>query len=164
MKPKDLLRLPKVVTKAGEWKVITGRSQMPSSAFPLSKSYAVKLGRNWHWRVDAVQACEVDYRVLTAFNLEIEEYRAWLSMAFGDAYVIVAQLEFHGTHPGWHSHIACCDIDDVEPGRGHPRAARRFPNGNNRHRRQAFDVTESSALSAAFNFFRVTGTPGGSML
>ena len=164
MKPKDLLRLPKVIAKAGEWKLVTGRSQMQGNAFPLSRNFSLKLGRNWHWRVDQASAHDVSFRILVAFNLDIEEYRAWMSMPVGDAHVMVAQLEYHGTHPGWHAHIACCDIDEVEAGRGHPRSARRLPGGFKKHRRQAFDVTESSALAAAFNFFRVTGTPGGSML
>jgi hypothetical protein len=164
MKPKDILRLPKSVVKAGEWKVVTGKSVMPKMAFPLSRTFGLQLGRNWHWRVDSVRAGTIDLRVLTAFQAETEEFRAWMSMPSGDAHVIVAQLEFHGDHPGWHAHVACCDMDDVEAGQGHPRAAGRFPGGYSNHRRKTFDVTESSALSMAFNFFRVTGAPGGTMI
>jgi hypothetical protein len=164
MKPKDLLRLPKVVAQAGTWKVVTGRAKMPGTAFPLSRRFSLQLGRNWHWRVDGLEDGNLIYRLLTAYNLELEEYRAWLSTARGDSQVIVAQLEFHGTHPGWHCHIACCPLADVEPGQGHPRSAARFPGGTSEHRRQAFDMSESSALSAVFNFFRVVGAPEGSML
>jgi hypothetical protein len=137
---------------------------MPPSAFHLSKNFSVQLGRNWRWRVDVVSADGIDYRLLTAFNPELEEYRAWLVAPRGGVHVMVAQLEFHGTHPGWHCHVACCDLDEVEPGQSHPRRAMRFPSGNSAHRRQVFDMTESSALAAAFNFFRVTGTPAGKML
>jgi hypothetical protein len=164
MKPKDVLRLPKSVSEKGAWKVVTGRSKMPSTAFPLSKNFSVQLGRNWHWRVDVVTAAGTSYRLLTAFNPELEEYRSWLTVPRGGVHVMVAQLEFHGTHPGWHCHVACLDLEEVEPGQGHPRNAIRFPNGNSMHRRQNFDVTESSALAKAFNFFGVTATPEDPMI
>jgi hypothetical protein len=164
MKPKHLLHLPKVVSQAGAWKVVTSKARMPSGAFRLSKRHGLELGRNWHWRVDVVEDGTLIYRLLTAFNLDHVEFRAWLSTASGDDNVIVAQLEFHGDHPGWHCHIACCDLEDVEAGQSHPRSAYRFPGGNSKHRRLAFDLTESSALSTAFNFFRITGTPEGSFI
>lgn len=164
MKPKDIIRLPKTVTETGSWKVITGKAKMPGTAFPLSRNFSVQLGRNWHWRVDAVSASGVEYRLLTAFHPETEEYRAWLAAPRGAAHVMVGQLEYHGTHPGWHCHVACCDLDEIENGQAHPRSAVRFPNGTSRHRRTVFDMSESDALSTAFNFFRVTGTPEGDLL
>jgi hypothetical protein len=111
-----------------------------------------------------VSAGDIAFRLLTAFHSETEEYRAWLSVPRGAAHVIVAQLEFHGTHPGWHCHVACCDLDEVEAGQAHPRRAMRLPDGNTWHRRQGFDVTESSALARAFKFFHVTGTPEGALI
>ncbi|MET0294474.1 MAG: hypothetical protein ABW042_05600, partial [Phenylobacterium sp.] len=52
MRARDIVRLSKTVTKAGEWKVVTGAAKMPPSAFRLKKSASYQLGRNWHWRVD----------------------------------------------------------------------------------------------------------------
>jgi hypothetical protein len=164
MKPKDVIRRPKVVTKPGEWKVVTGKAKMPAGAFPLSRSFSVQLGRGWHWRVDHLAGGGTSLRILISFNLDIEQYRAWLAMPRGDANVIVAQLEFHGDHPGWHCHVACCDLEDVEVGQGRPRSAARIPGSSCKHRRQTFDMTESAALARAFNFFRVTGTPEGAMI
>jgi hypothetical protein len=164
MKPKEVLQAPKVVTKAGDWKVITGKATAMGKAFPIARDFTLRLGRNWHWRVDQVEAGAIRYRLLTAYHGDTQEYRAWLAMPRGDSHVIVAQLEFHGTHPGWHCHIACCDLEDVEPGRGHPRSARRFPGGNSRHRRQDFNMSDSAALAKAFEFFNVTGTPDGSLI
>jgi len=164
MKPKDLVRLPKVVTEKGSWKVVTGKAKMPATAFPLSKNFSLQLGRNYHWRVDAAQADGLNFRILTAYQPDLEEYRAWLAIPRGSAHAVVAQLEFHGTHPGWHCHIACCDLDEVEAGQGHPRSAMRLPGGNNKHRRKEFDMTDSSALAKAFNFFSVTGAPEGAMV
>jgi hypothetical protein len=133
---------------------------MPATAFPLTKNYPLQLGRNWHWRVDIAQAAGVlACSILTAYQPDLQEYRAWLAIPQDSVLTILAQLEFHGTHPGWHCHIACCDVADVEAGQTHPRSAVRFPGGNNKHRRLGFDVTDSSALAKAFNFFAVTGTP-----
>lgn len=164
MKPRDVVGLPKVVTKPGEWKVVTGRARMPTTAFPVSRKHSLQLGRNWHWRVDDVAAGDSAFRLLVAFNLDYEEYRAWLAMPRGDAQLMIAQLEYHGSHPGWHCHMACRVLEEVEPGQGHPRSAHRFPGSAKRHRRLSFDMTESTALERAFNFFRVTGTPRGAML
>lgn len=164
MKPTDLIRLPKAVVEAGDWKVVTGKAKMPKSAFPLSRSYGVVLGRNWHWRVDVLEAGGASFRLLTAYHADTLEYRAWLSMPAGPDHVIVGQLEFHGSHPGWHCHVACCDLREIEAGQAHPRIAARLPGGNRPHRRLEFDVTDSTALSTAFNFFRVTGTPKDALL
>jgi hypothetical protein len=165
MKPKAVLMLPKVVTGPGAWKVITGRAgRMSTHAFPLSKRHPVDLGRNYHWRVDVVQGGSQSFRVLTAFNPEIEEYRSWLAMVRGDSLVVLAQLEFHGSPPGWHCHVSCGEIEDIQPGQAHPPTARRFPGGNSTHRRTAYDVTESSALAMAFKFFNITGAPEGTFI
>jgi hypothetical protein len=83
MKPKAVLRVPKVVAEAGAWKVVTGKAKMPGTAFPLSRNFSVQLGRNWHWRVDEVNDGETTYRVLTAFSSDLEEFRAWLTAPRG---------------------------------------------------------------------------------
>jgi hypothetical protein len=165
MKPKAVLVRAKVVTGPGTWKVITGKGgRMSAYAFPLSKGHSVDLGRNYHWRVDVVQGGGQMFKVLTAFNPEIEEYRSWLAMVQGDSLVVLAQLEFHGTHPGWHCHVSCGEIEEIQPGQTRPRTARRFPGGNSTHRRTAYDVTESSALVMAFEFFNITGAPEGTLI
>jgi hypothetical protein len=164
MKPRDLIKIPKVVTKAGEWKVVTGKTGMSTSSFPISKNYGVQLGRNWHWRVDVVKGTGAEFRILTAFHAGKEEYKSSMTIARGNQHVVVACLEFHGDHPGWHCHLPCCEMAEVEAGQGHPRSANRLPAADGTHRRQVFDMTESSALSKSLGFFGVTGTPQGSLV
>jgi hypothetical protein len=164
MRPRDLIRIRKVVSKAGDWKVVTGKSGMTAASFPISKSYGVLLGRNWHWRSDAVEGNGMAFRILTAFHPGKEEYKACMVVPRGNQHVVVASLEFHGDHPGWHCHLPCCDLDDVEAGQGHPRSANRLPAAVGNHRRMGFGMTESAALAKSFEFFRVTGTPKGHLI
>jgi|HubBroStandDraft_1064217.scaffolds.fasta_scaffold00009_44 hypothetical protein len=164
MKPRKLLRLRKVVVEAGSWKVVTGKAKMPGTAFPLSKSFSIQLGRNWHWRVDVTEGSGILFRVLTAYNLDLEEYRAVMTVPRGNQHVVIASLEFHGTHPGWHCHLPCCDLEDVEAGQGRPRSSNRIPGGHLKHRRKVFGMTESTALAKSFGFFVITGIPEGSLI
>lgn len=127
MTPRTLVRIKKSVVKPGEWKVVTGKTVMPKTAFPLSRRDGFKLGRGWHWRVDSLEITGHRLRLLTAFHQDKEEFLAWLSTPRGESHVIVAQLEFHGDHPGWHCHAACCKIDDIEAGNSRPRKCVEFP-------------------------------------
>jgi hypothetical protein len=161
---REAIKVKKTVVETGGWKVVTGKAKMSGSAFPIARSNRIQLGRNWHWRVDTATADGVSYRLLTAFNADLQEYRAWLTTPRGDSHLVVGQLEFHGSHPGWHCHVICGELDDAEAGQSHSRFATRLPDGGNRHRRQSFDMTESRALELAFNFFRITGTPDGAMI
>lgn len=162
MTPKDVLKAPKAVVQAGSWKVVTGKAKMPTRAFPLSRPF--QLGRNWHWRVDVLEVAGTQLRLLTAYEPQREEFRAWLSYQRGSAYVILAQLEFHGTHPGWHCHTYCKDIGDIPPGETRPRNFMRLPSTDKPHRRVDFAMTNSVAFAKAFEFFRVRGPPAGALI
>jgi hypothetical protein len=164
MKPRDAIRARKRIVEAGSWKVVTAKSAMPKSALSLSKGHSIQLGRNWHWRVDSVEADGMNFKILTAFHSETEEFQARLVVTQGDSGTVLAALEYHGTHPGWHCHMPCCDIEDVEPGQGHPRSSHRFPRPEGKHRRVSFDMTDSMALARSFSFFRVTEAPEGAMI
>jgi hypothetical protein len=164
---REAIRLKKAVTVAGEWKVRTGKGgQMPRSAFPLSSRNAIILGRKWHWRVDDLQGDGHAFRLLTAFDPSHEEFRAWLGLrGSGSTLTVLACLEFHGNHPGWHCHANCDEIGKIETGEPHPRKSVRIPDGERRHRRKSFEgMSEATALAASFKFFRVTGAPKGSMI
>jgi len=137
---------------------------MSRGDFPLSRNDSLILGRRWHWRVDLLQASGAQLRLLTAFDPSHQEFRAWLSYPRGDSHVIIVQLEFHGTHPGWHCHAACCDIDQIGAGQTRPRSFVRIPGPSSAHRRRDFEVTELSALVASFEFFRVRGVPEGLLI
>lgn len=137
---------------------------MPATAFQVARRAAIVLGRGYHWRGDILDARGTALELLTAFNPRIEEFHSWLGWRREGVVVIIARYEFHGTHPGWHCHSACCDISEIDPAQPRHRQFVRLPSGEKRHRRMLFDLTEASALAAAFRFYRVTGTPEGMLV
>jgi hypothetical protein len=163
--PRQVIRIRKtVIEPAGSWKVVTGRGgKMAASDFALSRRGSMGLGRGWHWRVDSLDANGTELRLLTTFNPRIEEFRSWLGYPKEGMLVIVARLEFHGSHPGWHCHSACCDVAEIEPGQPLHRQTVRIPAADQRHRKLEFVRHEAAAL-AAFRLYRVTGTPAGRLI
>jgi hypothetical protein len=156
MRLRDIVKLQKSLTTAGTWKVVTRQAKMPSSAFRLSRRASYELPRHWHWRVDELSADGYDLRLLTAFRPEVEEYRALLGMVVGENLRIVARLEFHGDHRGWHCHGYCGDQEDVPLSDPGPRVFQRAPEAESAHRRLDFGLTsETDASHRAFRFFRV---------
>jgi hypothetical protein len=158
MRVRKLLAKPKVVTKAGEWK--TGK--MSRTAFPLSRSRSFVLGSNWSWRVDILTVDGSELRLLTAFEPSKQSFLSWLSLKRGDSHVVLARLEFHGHEPGIHAHASCdTDLHDIPAGVVKPYGTRRAPRYGKRHRRIVYEMTETTALSTAFRFFKVSGAEGG---
>jgi hypothetical protein len=156
MRPRDIVRLPKTVTKLGQWKLTTGTAKMPPSAFQPSKRASYRLGRGYHWRVDDLAADGLRFRLLTAFCSDKCEYLSWLAMPVGDGLRVIARLEFHGTHPGWHCHAPCDgDHEGIPVGDPAPRTFNRAPLADARHRRTDFVRTETEAEEKAFRFFSV---------
>jgi hypothetical protein len=156
MRSRDIVRLPKTVTKAGSWKVTTGTAKMPPGAFPLSRRSSYRLSRGYHWRVDELEGGGMVFRLLTAFNTDKSEFEAILGTPVPGGLRVIARLEFHGTHPGWHCHATCRhDHEDVPIGEQSPRMFERAPVAAGRHRRQAFVRTETEAEQKAFRFFSV---------
>lgn len=44
-------------------------------------------------------------RLLIAFNAGKRDYLAWLTLAEGHDQAILARLEYHASHLGWHVHL-----------------------------------------------------------
>ncbi len=122
------------------------------------------LGRKWHWRVDKLDVSGTPLRLLTAFGTTHEEFIAWLAVDRGESSAVIGRLEIHGTHPGWHSHLLCVDEMKIESGDPMYRDSARVPSANSYHRRTDYGITEADAISKAFGFFRVTGTPRGMLV
>jgi hypothetical protein len=144
----------KVVSDWGKWQ--TGG--MPPSAFPLSKrrGRAYRVGSSYQWRVIQFSALGETCRVLIVYNAAKEQYGATLAIERDRDMIVVASLEFHGTHPGWHLHGACGDIDTHPLGSMRSPLQRRFPKPRVTHRRHDFKVTnEGAALDVAAKFFRL---------
>lgn len=104
----------KVVSDWGKWQM----GGMPPSAFPLSKrrGRAYRVGSSYKWRVIHFTALEETCRLVIVYNAAKEQYRATLAVERDRDMICVASLEFHGTHPGWHLHGACADVDKHPPG------------------------------------------------
>jgi len=153
----------KRITEPGAWKLITGTSKMPKTAFPIGTNYPVTFTRNWHWRVDRITGPSAEnYRLLTAFNGNIEEFRAWFALEIGKSTTLLARYEFHGSHPGWHCHAPCDDVGTNDLGALRTRGCRRFPLSGRFHRSLEFDTTsEERALTRSFLFYRIDTESGG---
>ena len=129
---------------------------MPASAFPLSKrrGQAFRLGTAYRWRVVRFRACANQFRLLVAFSVLKEQYRATLALEGDGDMTVLASYEFHGTHPGWHVLATCEDSATVPQGVMIGPWQRRVPKARTRHRRVEFRVRDDdTALDAAARFF-----------
>ena len=135
---------------------------MPQSAFPLSRSKSrfYRLGA-YRWRVVRFTAVDRDFRLLIAYHADKEQYRAVLASDRGRDLAVIAQYEFHGTHPGWHVLASCDDLPEVPVGiMRHPWQVR-FPKPRGFHRGSAFGISnEGHALERAAKFFRLHKAEG----
>lgn len=149
----------KAVSDWGKWQ--TGG--MTSAAFPLSKrrGRAYRVGSAFKWRVIQFSALGETCRVLILYNAGKEQYYAHLAVERGRDMIVVASLEFHGTHPGWHMHGGCGDLDALPLGSMRGGSRRRFPLPRRTHRRHDFGISnEGAALDMAAKFFRLHKTEG----
>jgi hypothetical protein len=148
----DILRAEKSEVDWGKWQ--TGG--MTTAAFPLSKrrGRAYKLGSMYRWRVVSFQALGLSFRLLIAFNLAKEQFRATLALEQDRDMSVIASYEFHGTHPGWHVHGACGDVNLIPSGCMRTEGQKRLPAPRATHRRVDFNVTDDdTALEMAAKFF-----------
>jgi hypothetical protein len=160
LRSQDIRSADKVVSDWGKWQV----GGMPPAAFPLSKrrGRSLRVGSSYKWRVILFSASGETCRLLIVYNADKEQYRATLAVDRDRDMIVVASLEFHGTHPGWHLHGACGDIEKHPLGSMRGPLQRRFPRPRTTHRRHDFKVTsEGAALDVAARFFRLHKTDGG---
>lgn len=129
---------------------------MPSTAFPLSKrrGSSFRLGGSYRWRIVRFGACGNRFRLLVAFDIQKEAYRATLAIEGERDNSVLASYEFHGSHPGWHVLATCDDSSEVPQGVMIGPWQRRFPRARKRHRRTEFFVRDDdTALDLAARFF-----------
>ena len=106
-------RADKTVSDWGKW-----QSGGMGTAFPLSKRRQrfYRLGAAYRWRIVRFTAEGFTFRLLVAFNIAKEQYRAVLGLEHERDMSVLASYEFHGTHPGWHLHGSCGDIEIIPQG------------------------------------------------
>lgn len=130
---------------------------MPRAAFPLSRprNRSYRLGA-FRWRIVCFEALEADFRLLIAYRADKEQYRAVLAQEHDRDMAVLAQYEFHGTHPGWHVLATCKDIEDAPTGVMRHPWQRRFPGPRGYHRNVAFNISsDEHALAVAAKKFRL---------
>lgn len=119
MRVRQFARTPKVITQAGNWRcgALDSKGKMGKESFPLSKRFSFQLGNQWHWRVDHWSAGSAKGRLLIAYHLGKGNYLAWISLERGPKdFAVIACLEFHGDHDGWHIHSSDSPIYDFATG------------------------------------------------
>lgn len=156
---KDIRASDKTILDWGKW----DDSRMPASAFPLSRrrQSSFRLGTAFRWRLVRFETCGHIFRLLLAFSLAKEQYRATLALEGDRDLSVLASYEFHGTHPGWHLLATCDDITTVPHGVMIGPWQRRMPKARARHRVVDFRVKDDeSALHVAAEFFRLHKAEG----
>jgi len=167
MRVQDFIKMPKAITKAGKWKTgKTGKEgRMNSGSFALSARRPYILGSAWHWHVDELDCEGTKGRLLVAFRPDTENYQAWLAIENEKSLTVVACLEFHGDHPGWHWHSRCAHVEEFTHTCHRQRnGGLRFPGKGRPHRRQGWEMSETRALEKAYKAFRVGARQEGEML
>lgn len=150
MKLKRIIASQKVITDEGIWK---SGVKMPKSIFPLSKSHSFKVPQSFNWRLVCFECLGEKFRLLIYYRYDISSYSATLGHDVGGDMLVMARLEFHGTHPGWHMH-AVCDSTGRVPGR--TGADIRFPDANSFHKDLIFGVVDdSTAYKTAIKAFKL---------
>jgi hypothetical protein len=148
MKSIIAIRKKKYIEDPGSWKA----GKMPKTAFPLSKSHSYQLGSNWEWRVCLLSCDEgFRYRLLVAFDAAKQQYRAWLGLEIGNDLAILARLEFHPDHKGWHCHWKTGVVSLLA--RGVVKEARARDRSRGCRTYNSFDTSRMGAMQVAFRVF-----------
>jgi hypothetical protein len=153
MKALAALRTKKVLVEPGAWH----SGNVTKAEFPLAHVTKLKLSKAWHWCVHKVQDDEREYRVLVAFEPMKSQYWAWLGVTYGSDQAVIARVEFHASHDGWHCHWKTGPLAEVS------RGAVKSPHGNElRHgcSGEPKSVTKSEAFGLAYRLFNVAPPAG----
>lgn len=156
---KDIRAANKNVVEWGTWQDV----KMSGSVFPLSRrrQSSFRLGAAYRWRLVRFEACDQSFRLLLAFSVRKEQYRATLALEVDRDLSVLASYEFHGTHPGWHLQVTCDDVATVPRGIMIGPWQRRIPKARTRHRKTEFGVKDDgTALEVAAKFFRLHKAEG----
>lgn len=94
-------------------------------------------------------------RLLIAYHPNKQNYEATLGVLADGDVLVLSRLEYHSTHPGWHVHGCCKDIDKSNVGRLKYPDMKRVPDGKSFHRRNDFGITGDSAIRPAIEFYRL---------
>lgn len=155
MQLKSLKRAKKEIAEWGKW----SSGSLPKSFFPLSKT-KIKVSKLSRWKVIKFTCEGADFAVLIVYRIDKEQYWSYLAENLGSDMTVIARLEYHATHPGWHMH-SNCDTSKNVPGRTGG-LIQRIPQVSSPHRRQDFGITgDASAEAKAVSTFGIDKGTGG---
>lgn len=157
MKLKEFIRGEKANVHHGEW----GDEKLRQKDFPLSKrgGRVYPLTRQWRWRMTTLAFKDRKFRIMTTYHKAVPEFAAVVAEDLGKDSRVVARLEFHGSHDGWHMHPICTDFDNVVSGITKPHGTVRLPSAKGFHRhveilrdgKSMSDACAGAIVSSAFN-------------
>lgn len=155
---RDILKSEKLDVVVGPW----SDEKLKNRDFPLRRT-SYPLTRRWRWQVITFRARGRKFRILAAYHMLVPEYRAVLAEDVGNDSRIIANWEFHQSHPGWHVHSCCSDIDEITAGITRPLGVKRLPAAKNSHRRgliinPGFVIDDSMATAIACRRYKIPHT------
>lgn len=151
---RDFLSAEKQVASDTGW----SDKKMPKTGrrFPLTKARNFRLGSGWRWCALEIDAEGRSYRLLVAYNPLKENFLALLGTAVSaEESLVLASLESHGSHPGWHVHGCCATVGSAAFGRLRYPEMVRIPDGKRPHRVCRFPGNDSEALDVVGRHFRI---------
>lgn len=96
-------------------------------------------------------------RLLVAFHAGKEEYLAWLAIDTGTDLGLIARLEHHASHLGWHLHLKPDDLEKLSYG-----VVKQVGERLKKCKGSSPAVTgKGGATALAFNMFNVEQEPWG---
>ncbi len=96
-----------------------------------------------------------------AFEPGKQQYWAWLGAIYGDDQALIARVEFHATHDGWHCHWKGGELREVPRGAvkaAYPLERRRGCSG------APLTINRSDAFGIAYRLFNIAEAPSGPLL
>ena len=129
---------------------------MPRTQFPLSKG-SFRVRSDYNWSVSTFDCLGQTFRLLIFYRIDKQEYGAFLGLIDDKDTRVLARLEFHASHGGWHIHTNC-ETDQTPGGRTGGNAYIRIPKSHDEDRRSDFDITDDAkALYIAAKAFGLAG-------
>jgi hypothetical protein len=131
--------------------------KMPKHVFPMTKNRSFRIRSKWRWRYCKFTCLGNSMRVLVAYRRDQQEYMALLGLDLTEGGTrVIARYEFHGSHPGWHIHSYCDDLQFFLPrhdGRtGHP-GLTKIMGGNAKNGNLSINLFDRSATEIAVTKF-----------
>jgi len=158
MNLKAIISAKKSDIHIGDWK----NGRIPKKDFPArAKAKAFKFGPAYDWAIIRFKALGYDCRVRVLLREGREIFSATLGVVEKGSLKILATHEFHGTEPGWHCHVKCENISEID-GTTNRVGSIRIPGAKQHHRRGKFRVTKKDAKRKVMRLFRIESS--GSLL